>query len=127
MSLPREEARSLDDAVEFLCDLSSGKEKRIPSATRQRARNVLRHFPLAAGQRWLDMQETERKVDNMMVITVVEDGDIIVVRKDPNSVRVEDDIYYIPTPEGLKEVFWYEASEYQDQFPEKKNVGQKLG
>jgi len=62
----------------------------------------------------------------MMVITVVEDGDIIVVRKDPNSVKVEDDIYYIPTSEGLKEVPWFEASEYQDQYPEKKMVGQRI-
>lgn len=54
MSLPDEEARALDAAFQFLCDLSSGAEKRIPSATRQRARDALRHFPLAVADRWLD-------------------------------------------------------------------------
>jgi hypothetical protein len=53
MSLPREEARALDDAFQFLLDLSSGAEKRIPTVTRERARRVARHFPLAAGERWL--------------------------------------------------------------------------
>ncbi len=54
MSLPSQEARALDAAFYFLLDLSSGKEKRTPSATRQRAREVAKHFPLAAGERWLD-------------------------------------------------------------------------
>ena len=53
MSTPREEARALDDAWRFLLDLCSGEEKRIPSATRDRARWVVRHYPLAAGERWL--------------------------------------------------------------------------
>ena len=52
MSTVDEEARALDDAFQFLLDLSSGKEKRIPSATRQRARDVVKHYPLAAGERW---------------------------------------------------------------------------
>lgn len=52
MSLPSEEARALDAAFQLLLDLSSGKEKRIPSATRRRARDVARHYPLAAGERW---------------------------------------------------------------------------
>ena len=54
MSTPDQEARSLDEAFQFLCDLSSGAEKRVPSATRRRARDVLNHFPLAAGIRWTD-------------------------------------------------------------------------
>lgn len=53
MSMPDEEARSLKMAFEFLLDLSSGEEKRIPSATRKRAREVVRHYPLAAGDKWL--------------------------------------------------------------------------
>lgn len=52
MSLPREEANALDAAFQFLLDLSSGREKRIPNATRKRARAVVKHYPLAAGQRW---------------------------------------------------------------------------
>lgn len=54
MSLPEQEARALAAALQLLCDLSSGAEKRIPSSTRQRARDVLRHYPLAADMRWLD-------------------------------------------------------------------------
>lgn len=54
MSLPTQEADALDAAFHFLLDLSSGKEKRIPAATRQRAREIARHFPLAASERWLD-------------------------------------------------------------------------
>jgi hypothetical protein len=54
MSLPKEEARALAEAFQFLCDLSSGTEKRIPTTTRQRARQVLRHYPLAADLRWVE-------------------------------------------------------------------------
>lgn len=54
MSMPEQEARALADALRLLCDLSSGAEKRIPTATRQRARDVLRHYPLAADTRWLE-------------------------------------------------------------------------
>jgi hypothetical protein len=59
MSLPREESRALDDAFQFLLDLSSGKEKRIPSETRRRARFIVRHYPLAAGIRWHDDEAGE--------------------------------------------------------------------
>lgn len=55
MSLPSEEARALRLARELLGNLSSGAEKRIPSATRQRARDALKHYPLAAEERWLEM------------------------------------------------------------------------
>ena len=54
MSLPEQEARALDEAWQFLLDLSSGTEKRIPSATRQRARDIARHYPLVAGDRWME-------------------------------------------------------------------------
>lgn len=54
MSLPTQEARALAEAWQLLLDLSSGAEKRIPTATRQRARDVLRHYPLAAYMRWLE-------------------------------------------------------------------------
>lgn len=54
MSLPFEEARSLDAAFEFLCELSSGEYK-VESIKKLRkdARTILRHYPLAAGPRWL--------------------------------------------------------------------------
>ena len=55
MSLPREEAAALDAAFEFLLALGSGRTKvtgRI-SEVRAEARSVLRHYPLAAGYRWL--------------------------------------------------------------------------
>lgn len=58
MSLPWEEARALNDAFQFLLDLSSGAEKRIPKVTRERARRVVKHYPLAAGGRWLDREDT---------------------------------------------------------------------
>lgn len=32
-------------AWRFLLDLSSGEEKRIPSATRQKARDIVKHYP----------------------------------------------------------------------------------
>lgn len=53
MSLPREEARALEEARQFLLDLSSGAEKRIPTVTRQRARRIVRHYPLAPSLGWL--------------------------------------------------------------------------
>lgn len=59
MSLPDQEARALDAAFAFLMDLAGGKEKRIPQTTRQRAREVARHFPLAAGTRWLGTVEPD--------------------------------------------------------------------
>lgn len=52
MSTPDQEARALAAAFRFLCDLSSGAEKRIPAATRNRARDILKHYPLAADTRW---------------------------------------------------------------------------
>lgn len=56
MSLPTQEARALDEAIAFLLDLSSGAERRIPTATRKRARDIAKHFPLAAGVRWLEVE-----------------------------------------------------------------------
>lgn len=60
MSLPEQEARALDDVLQFVLDISSGAEKRIPTATRQRARRVARHYPLAAGAQWLDLHRAHR-------------------------------------------------------------------
>ncbi|MBA2953775.1 hypothetical protein GON03_05560 [Nocardioides sp. MAH-18] len=53
MSTPDEEARSLEEGFQFLLDLSSGAEKRVPSATRERARRLVRHYPQGAGPQWL--------------------------------------------------------------------------
>ena len=52
MSTTDQEACALAAAWLLLLDISSGREKRIPTATRQRARDVLRHYPLAARERW---------------------------------------------------------------------------
>lgn len=53
MSTPEQEAWALDATRRLLLDLSSGAEKRVPSATRERARRVARHYPMLAGERWL--------------------------------------------------------------------------
>jgi hypothetical protein len=47
MSLPEQQVRAMCQAAEFLLDLSSGREKRIPSATRKRAREIAKHYPYA--------------------------------------------------------------------------------
>lgn len=54
MSLPREEARALDDAAQFLRELGSGRTKINNNATalRAEARRILKHYPLAAGSHW---------------------------------------------------------------------------
>ena len=54
MSTPDQEARALAEAWRFLLDISSGREKRIPTTTRQRALDIARHYPLAAGVRWIE-------------------------------------------------------------------------
>ena len=56
MSLPDQEANSLDAAWHFLLALSSG-EKSIHSITELRleARQIAKHYPLAAGSRWLQL------------------------------------------------------------------------
>jgi hypothetical protein len=48
----------------------------------------------------------------MMLVTIVEDGDIIVVDKE-GSVLTQDSHYYIKKNGVLVEVEWYEASRYQ--------------
>lgn len=60
MSLPREEARSLDEVFEFLLELSSGRIKVNNNATelRRQARRLVKHYPLAAGARWLEFEKT---------------------------------------------------------------------
>jgi hypothetical protein len=45
VTLPDEELRAIKETRKFLLDLSDRTEKRIPSATRARARRCLRHFP----------------------------------------------------------------------------------
>lgn len=45
MTLPIEELNAVAQAYEFLLDLTSGREKRIPSATRKRAADIAKHFP----------------------------------------------------------------------------------
>lgn len=55
MSLPEQEAHSLDRASDFLLRLGSGEYK-VTSirALRKEARDILKHYPLAAGSRWLE-------------------------------------------------------------------------
>ena len=62
MSQPDQEARALEEAFRFLFDLSGRQEKRIPSATRQRARHILKHYPLAAEVRWLHVTVAEVRI-----------------------------------------------------------------
>lgn len=58
MSTRSQEARSLEAAWRFLLDLSSGKQKMRPAAdVRARARDITRHYPLAAGARWNELHE----------------------------------------------------------------------
>lgn len=53
MSTNDEEARALDEAWQFLLDLGSGRYPvKSVRALRAEARQVLRHYPLAAGTRW---------------------------------------------------------------------------
>lgn len=54
MSTRAQEARALDDAWRFLLDLSSGNY-RVESVTKLRtdARHLAKHYPLAAGARWM--------------------------------------------------------------------------
>lgn len=56
MSMPRQEAHALQQAERLLLDLGNGTEKRIPTVTRRRARDVMRHFPIDAAGRWLAAQ-----------------------------------------------------------------------
>lgn len=58
MSLPREEARALNETWEFLLGLSSGRIKVTGNVTelRRQARRLSKHYPLAAGPRWLEME-----------------------------------------------------------------------
>lgn len=57
MSTCDEEARALDDVWEFLLQLSSGEYK-VTTITKLRAdaRRLVRHYPLAAGARWMKTQ-----------------------------------------------------------------------
>jgi hypothetical protein len=55
VSLPDEEARALEIARQLLLDLTSGREKRIPSATRKRASQALRHYPVSPELTWLEL------------------------------------------------------------------------
>lgn len=52
----------------------------------------------------------------MIVVTVIEEGDVVVVNKptEDRSVDINDSAYYIPKDGKLVEVPWYEASEYQN-------------
>lgn len=45
MSTPSEELRAVKSAWQLLLAIASGQEKRIPSATREKARNTVKHFP----------------------------------------------------------------------------------
>ena len=63
MSLPEQEARALEAAEQFLRDLSSGAETLASrKEVRQKARDILRHYPLAPGMRWLAAGD-QRKQD----------------------------------------------------------------
>jgi regulator of RNase E activity RraA len=56
----------------------------------------------------------------MMLVTIVEDGDIIVVDKE-GSVLTQDSHYYIKKDGALVEVEWYEASRYQAEHKKQRN------
>lgn len=59
MSLPDQEARALDRAQQFLWDLGSGTQP-INGHVREiraLARDISRHYPLAAGALWIDLHE----------------------------------------------------------------------
>jgi len=62
MTLPDERTRAILSAREFLVKLSSPylKDgfKKIPSAVRQEARMILRHFP-----NWVDLTTPEKALD----------------------------------------------------------------
>jgi hypothetical protein len=62
MSLTTEEARALDRAADLLLKLSSGqyrfaKPGHTVAELRGEARSIMRHYPLAAGSRWLNVKE----------------------------------------------------------------------
>lgn len=62
MTLPDERTRAILSAREFLVKLSSPylKDgfKKIPTAVRQEARSILRHFP-----NWVDLTDPDRALD----------------------------------------------------------------
>lgn len=54
MSLPEEEARALDAVQDFMLRICSGEHPLRPiTQVRAEARQLMRHYPLVAGQRWL--------------------------------------------------------------------------
>lgn len=53
MSDAEQERLALTLAQQFLLDLSSGAEKGVSTTTRERARRIARHFPIAPGDRCL--------------------------------------------------------------------------
>lgn len=54
MSLPDEEARSLEAVRDFMLRICSGEHPLRPvTRVREEARQLMRHYPLAAGERWL--------------------------------------------------------------------------
>lgn len=53
MTLPDERTRAILAARRLLADLATGEEKRVPRATRDRARACLRHFPLPCEVEWI--------------------------------------------------------------------------
>ena len=63
MSLTTEEARALDRAADLLLKLSSGQYLfakpggHAVTELRAEARSIMRHYPLAAGSRWLNVKE----------------------------------------------------------------------
>lgn len=60
MSLPEQEARALLRAQQFLLALSSGEHPARPIRDlRNEARDIARHYPLAAGTRWLNRENKE--------------------------------------------------------------------
>lgn len=67
MSTTPEEARALERVRLFLLRLGSGAY-RVDSITelRQDARNLVKHFPLAAGDRWREMSEEHDRIIDIL-------------------------------------------------------------
>lgn len=58
MSLPEQEARALDAVKDFMLALGNGQKKVTTiTALRKEALSLMRHYPLAAGFRWLEFHD----------------------------------------------------------------------
>jgi hypothetical protein len=62
MTLPDEEARAIDATRQFMFELLDPRlTPRVPAAIRQRARRLLKHYPLMPNLGWADRIHRKRK------------------------------------------------------------------